>query len=500
MSSGLSIEFKALPYSVDQGYNVIINKKIKKLKFTIRDNEISQSIQLDSQQQYILRANISTKEQLCAVQIVLLYKKLKKIIPNCAIQLVQKHELFVYDDLYFWNNIGIVAAQMGLKTKSIKIYKDHKGENQTPDLDLYLAEINQYDLQYISFYDSFDTLTILQPEGINKCAFHENLILIQLAAIQYQHTEKYPLILPLVFGFSAYQLYTDRFVQIFQKAEVASAQDLKHSILRKIFELSNIVYNEQVLPDKFKVMNLFQLPIHFIGTGICLFMFQQLCHVSYLFKAEYFALFSLVNNDFYETLTNAVISQSSRSGKSVALYTQYFFHLLKGNVPILLNKKGSDDQPLYKYRTHSFHEQLVDQYKDIFELQNLKNYKEKVLADVCKFHTFQLESLDQMSFIYQTMIIFINKIEGNLQLVQKLKYDNSIQLQFDQLKLASFFIIDTANIINDIDQVFLEQQKRNNIQLKHPIILVDECLQSQKKKFSKCVNCVSRCSNITKRS
>eukprot|EP00702_Spironucleus_salmonicida_P003565 EST44856.1 Hypothetical protein SS50377_15236 [Spironucleus salmonicida] len=487
MSSGLSIEFKALPYSVDQGYNVIINKKIKKLKFTIRDNEISQSIQLDSEQKYILCANVSTKEQLCAVQIVLLYKKLKKIIPNCTIQLVQKHKFFAYEDLYFWNNIGIVAAQMGLKTKSIKIYKDHEGENQTPDLDLYLAEINQYDLQYISFYDSFDTLTILQPEGINKCAFHENLILTQLAAIQYQHTEKYPLILPLVFGFSAYQLYTDRFVQIFQKAEVASAQDLKHSILRKIFELSNIVYNEQVLPDKFKVMNLFQLPIHFIGTGISLFMFQQLCHVSYLFKAEYFALFSLVKNDLNDTLTNAVISQSSRSGKSVALYTQYFFHLLMGNVPILLNMQGSTLQPLYKYKTHSFHQQLVAQYKNIFKLQDLTNLKETVLADVCKFHTFQLESLDQMSFIYQTMIIFINKIQGNLQLVQKLKYDNSIQLQFDQLKLASFFIIDTANIINDIDQVLLEQQRRNNIQLKHPIILVDECLQSQKEKFSKCV-------------
>ncbi|KAH0576654.1 hypothetical protein SS50377_22220 [Spironucleus salmonicida] len=487
MSSGLSIEFKALPYSVDQGYNVIINKKIKKLKFTIRDNEISQSIQLDSEQKYILCANVSTKEQLCAVQIVLLYKKLKKIIPNCTIQLVQKHKFFAYEDLYFWNNIGIVAAQMGLKTKSIKIYKDHEGENLTPDLDLYLAEINQYDLQYISFYDSFDTLTILKPEGINKCAFHENLILTQLAAIQYQHTEKYPLILPLVFGFSAYQLYTDRFVQIFQKAEVASAQDLKHSILRKIFELSNIVYNEQVLPDKFKVMNLFQLPIHFIGTGISLFMFQQLCHVSYLFKAEYFALFSLVKNDLNDTLTNAVISQSSRSGKSVALYTQYFFHLLMGNVPILLNMQGSTLQPLYKYKTHSFHQQLVAQYKNIFKLQDLTNLKETVLADVCKFHTFQLESLDQMSFIYQTMIIFINKIQGNLQLVQKLKYDNSIQLQFDQLKLASFFIIDTANIINDIDQVLLEQQRRNNIQLKHPIILVDECLQSQKEKFSKCV-------------
>eukprot|EP00702_Spironucleus_salmonicida_P003561 EST44852.1 Hypothetical protein SS50377_15247 [Spironucleus salmonicida] len=171
MTADLSIEFEAIPFSVDDDQNVIVSNTILQIKFTIRDNEISQSIQLDSEQKYILRANISTVDQLCAVQIVLLYKKLKKIIPNCTIQLVQKHKFFAYEDLYFWNNIGIVAAQMGLKTKSIKVYKDHEGENLTPDLDLYLAEINQYDLQYISFYDSFDTLTILQPEGINKCAF-----------------------------------------------------------------------------------------------------------------------------------------------------------------------------------------------------------------------------------------------------------------------------------------------------------------------------------------
>ncbi|KAH0570384.1 hypothetical protein SS50377_26664 [Spironucleus salmonicida] len=487
MTADLSIEFEAIPFSVKASQNVILSKIICNIKFTIRDNEISQSIQLDSEQKYILRANISTKEQLCAVQIVLLYKKLKKIIPNCAIQLVQKHELFVYDDLYFWDNIGIVAAQMGLNTKSIKIYKDHKGENQTPDLDFYLAEINQYDLQYISFYDSFDTLTILKPEGINKCDFHENLILTQLAAIQYQTTEEYPLILPLVFGFSAYQLYTDQFTKFFAKADVASAQDLKHSILRKIFELSNIVYNEQVLPVKFKVMNLFQLPIHFIGTGISLFMFQQLCHVSYLFKAEYFAIFSLIDNKVTDKLTNAVISQSSRSGKSVALYTQYFFHLLMGNVPILLNTKGSNGQPLYKYKTHSFHQQLVAQYKNTFELQDLTNLKEIVLADVYKFHTFQLESLDQMSFIYYKMRILIKKIEDNLELVQKLKYDGQISQKFNKLKLTQFFIFNDKKKIIKMQKEEILSEMKIDIDPKQPIILVDECLQSQKGKFSKCV-------------
>ncbi|KAH0576655.1 hypothetical protein SS50377_20001 [Spironucleus salmonicida] len=525
MSSGLSIEFKAIPYSVDQGYNVIINKKIKKLKFTIRDNEISQSIQLDSEQKYILCANVSTKEQLCAVQIVLLYKKLKKIIPNCTIQLVQKHKFFAYEDLYFWNNIGIVAAQMGLKTKSIKVYKDHEGENLTPDLDLYLAEINQYDLQYISFYDSFDTLTILQPEGINKCAFHENLILTQLAAIQYQTTEEYPLILPLVFGFSAYQLYTDQFTKFFAKADVASAQDLKHSILRKIFELSNIVYNEQVLPVKFKVMNLFQLPIHFLGTGICLFMFQQLCHVSYLFKAEYFALFSLIGNEVADNLTNAVISQSSKSGKSVALYTQYFFHLLMGNVPMLFNMRSDNAQPLYEYYTENFHSSLAQQYIDVYNLSEIKkisqvknlnkqkdskevedlkkdkDFNKTILQSVCNFHQFQLASLGKVSELFYKMEIFIENIKdiknikndkGDatfdlLDTVKNLQYNNHIFTKFELFKNQNFFIYkkddDTSGILDD---QILERSKKQT-QHQTPIILVDECLQSQKSKFPKCV-------------
>ncbi|KAH0574600.1 hypothetical protein SS50377_24558 [Spironucleus salmonicida] len=374
---------------------------------------------------------------------------------------------------------------MGLMVLSIKCTCDYYFAK-------FAQSIEYYDLQYFSLYNSFDTEQLLQPEVIEDLNFHENQVLLQLAAIKYQTVGEYPLILPLIFGYSAFRLYDTQFKKLkrYKQEKQLYGKDL--DLLRKIFSVSNKIYNGEAFTEKeqlkqFDLINLFQLPTHFLGTGICLFMFQQLCHVSYLFKAEYFALFSLVKNDLNDTLTNAVISQSSKSGKSVALYTQYFFHLLKGNVPILLNKEGSDEQPLYKYRTHSFHEQLVAQYKNTFKLQDLKNYKEKVLADVCKFHTFQLESLDQMSFIYQTMIIFINKIQGNLQLVQKLKYDNSIQLQFDQLKVASFFIIDTANIINDIDQVFLEQQKRNNIQLKHPIILVDECLQSQKEKFSKCV-------------
>ncbi|KAH0576659.1 hypothetical protein SS50377_20005 [Spironucleus salmonicida] len=487
MTEDLFVEFEAIPFSVDVNKNVIVSNTILQIKFTIRDNEISQSIQLDSEQQYILRATITTKEQLCALQVILLYKKLGKIAHKVRFQISDFNEVNLLAKSNLWSNIGLVAAQMGLDVLSVQ-------STCEPDFAKFANSIKDYHLQYFSLYNSFDTKKILQTKSIKKIDFHENQVLLQLAAIKYQTVGEYPLILPLIFGYSAFRLYDIQFAELKNNTDAKKVYGKELDQLRKIFEVSNKIYNgqpftEQEKPqlDEFELINLFQLPTHFLNTGICLFMFQQLCHVSYLFKAEYFALFSLVKNDLNDTLTNAVISQSSRSGKSVALYTQYFFHLLKGNVPILLNKEGSDDQPLYKYRTHSFHEQLVDQYKNTFELQDLKNYKEKVLADVCKFHTFQLESLDQMSFIYQSMILFINKIQGNLQLVQKLKYDNSIQLQFDQLKLASFFIIDTANIINDIDQVLLEQQRRNNIQLKHPIILVDECLQSQKEKFSKCV-------------
>ncbi|KAH0575774.1 hypothetical protein SS50377_23414 [Spironucleus salmonicida] len=516
MTADLSIEFEAIPFSVDVNKNVIVSNTILQIKFTIRDNEISQSIQLDSEQQYILRATITTKEQLCALQVILLYKKLGKIAHKVRFQISDFNEINLLAKSNLWSNIGLVAAQMGLTVRSTR-------STRKPYFAKFAKPIQGYDLQYFSIYNSFDTKKILQPKSIKKIDFHENQVLLQLAAIKYQLEEEYPLILPLIFGYSAFRLYDTQFKELKEHSTVKRIYGQHLDILRNIFRLSNKIYNGEAFTvqekpqlDEFELINLFQLPFHFLDTGICLFMFQQLCHVSYLFKAEYFALFSLVKNEIKENLTNAVISQSSKSGKSVALYTQYFFHLLMGNVPILFNMRSDKEQPLYEYYTENFHSSLGQQYIDVYKLSEIKqisNVKELkevedlkkdkelnkiILQSVCAFHQFQLDSIGKVSELFYKMVIFIENItkiknvKGNksfnlLDAVKKLQYNNHIFTKFELFQNQIFFIYNNHKDTSGIsDDQILERSKKPALH-QTPIILVDECLQSQKRKFPKCV-------------
>eukprot|EP00702_Spironucleus_salmonicida_P001866 EST43157.1 Hypothetical protein SS50377_17189 [Spironucleus salmonicida] len=527
MTADLSIDFEAIPFSVDDDQNVIVSNTILQIKFTIRDNEISQSIQLDSQQQYILRATITTKEQLCTLQVVLLYKKLAKIAQNVLFQISQLKKIINSRDPKFWDNIGLVAAQIGLRVLSTK-------STCEPDFALFANSIKDYHLQYFSLYNSFDTKNILQPEVIDDLKFHENQVLLQLAAIKYQKVGKYPLILPLIFGYSAFRLYDTQFNDLKNNVIVIAVYGEDLALLKKIFEVSNKIYNGEAFTeekpqlDKFYLINLFQLPTHFLNTGICLFMFQQLCHVSYLFKAEYFAIFSLIDNEVADKLTNAVISQSSKSGKSVALYTQYFFHLLMGNVPMLFNMKSDKEQPLYEYYTENFHNSLDQQYIDVYnlseikqiskvkelkevedlnkqkeskEVEDLKKDKELnkiILQSVCAFHQFQLDSIGKVSELFYKMEIFIENIKdikndkGDatfdlLDTVMNLQYNNHIFTKFELFKNQNFFIYQNHKDISGILEKQILERSKKAVSHQTPIILVDECLQSQKIKFPKCV-------------
>eukprot|EP00702_Spironucleus_salmonicida_P000217 EST41508.1 Hypothetical protein SS50377_19242 [Spironucleus salmonicida] len=497
MTNPLSVDFAVHQYAICDGEVKVERNTQAMITFTIEGSEITQSSQLDMSCRYILRSAITTKEQLCAIQVVLLYKKLGKIAQNVQFQISQLKKIINSRDPKFWDNTGLVAAQMGLTVRSTR-------STRNPDFAKFAQSIEDYHLQYFSLYNSFDTKKILYPEVIKDLNFHENQVLLQLAAIKYQTDGKYPLILPLIFGYSAFRLYYAQFTELKKNTRTRDVYGHKLVLLRKIFEVSNKIYNgesfievEQPQLDKFDLINLFQLPTHFLNTGICLFMFQQLCQVSYLFKAEYFALFSLVKNEIKENLTNAVISQSSKSGKSVALYTQYFFHLLMGNVPMLVNKEGSEDQQLYYYKTGSFHSQLEKQYKNTFKLQDLINFKETVLNDICDFHTFQLESLDHLQYLYRKMNIFIknmykdqSRINGvsGIRVIKHLKFNSSIQQQFDLLKQYSFFIyegdVDTSGIT---DAQVLEYNYKHQGK-KRPLMLIDECLDQQKQNYVKCTS------------
>ncbi|KAH0573115.1 hypothetical protein SS50377_25233 [Spironucleus salmonicida] len=493
MQKLLSIDFIVHQYTIFNGKIKVDGKKQKILTFTIEGSEIRQSRQLDVSSMYLFKTTITTTEQLCAVQVVLLYKKLGKIAQNVRFQISQFEDIIKFRYSNFWDNIGLVAAQMGLDVLSVQSACESYCTQ-------FAKSIENHDLQYFSLYNSFDTKKILQPKNISYFSFHENQVLLQLAAIKYQKEENYPLILPLILGYSAFRLYETKFNTKYKEND-QQIENLK--LLKDTFDASNKTYSDAKLLtngnlklNTFPIINLFELPIHFNETSICLLIFQQLFHVSYLFKAEYFALFSLVKNKLGDTITNAVISQSSRSGKSVALYTQYFFHLLIGNIPILFNKEGSEDQPLYYYKSGSFHSQLERQYQNTLELQDFENLRETVLYDVCIFHAFQLESLNHLEYLYRKMHIFIENLQsstrtingvGGLDLIKNLRFDSSIKQQFDLLKQYSFFIyegdVDTSGIMDA--QVLQYSLKRMNNQ--RPIMLVDECLDSQKQNYQKCI-------------
>ncbi|KAH0575889.1 hypothetical protein SS50377_21421 [Spironucleus salmonicida] len=493
----LRISFKVRQYQICNAKIKVNDNNQEILTFTIQGSEIIQSRQLNISCRYILRTDIYCHQQLCAFQIILLYKKLGKIAQNISFQVSQFSQILVARDPSFWDNIGLVAAQIGLNVLSIQT-------DDMPTITQFLQCIEDYDLQYFSFYNNFDTLEIFYPDNTDKFNFHENQVLIQLAAIKYHEKGDQPLLLPQIFGYSAFLLFNTYYKALETEYYKTKHEDFQVGLLLKIFKYSNRIYNgdtfenndQQKKLKSFHSINLFQIPLHFIDTGICLVMFQQLCQISYIFKAEYFAILSKTQSRYSYRLNNAVIIQSSKSGKSVALYTQYFFNLLIGDVPILLNKNGSKNQPLYYYKTGSFHEKLEKVYQNTFALQDLKNFNLTILNDICDFHSFQLESLNYIDYLNCKMNIFIDNMQNNfkkvngvtgLDAIRNLKYGFSIEIYFDLLKKYSFFIyegdIDTSGITDY--QVLLYDTGQSY--KKRPIILVDECLDSQKQNYSQCI-------------
>ncbi|KAH0569402.1 uncharacterized protein SS50377_28730 [Spironucleus salmonicida] len=168
-----------------------------------------------------------------------------------------------------------------------------------------------------------------------------------------------------------------------------------------------------------------------------------------------------------------------------------------GNSPMLVNKEGSEDQLLYYYKTGSFHSQLEKLYQNTFELQDLNNFKETVLNDICNFHAFQMDSLNHLQYLYRKMNIFMKNIKndqsrvngiGGLDAIKNLRFNSSIQQQFDLLKQYSFFIYEGDVDTSGITDAYVLQYSQKCVKNKHPLMLVDECLGYQKQNYVKCTS------------
>eukprot|EP00702_Spironucleus_salmonicida_P005765 EST47056.1 Hypothetical protein SS50377_12903 [Spironucleus salmonicida] len=240
----------------------------------------------------------------------------------------------------YWRNLASLSLQMGFSTVSFISYSDigyYKPTNQI----IIVSQLLRIDTQQL---DTMAGLSQFRFDG--KMSTLMKSIVLQRIGLTVHEERKYAHLLPMILGYSAYLIYEEMEKQGVIQRYVTAQVDAIYEV-----SYSQQVYTDLIIPDSFK--NFFELPVHLLKIfgfdDTNKFIFQQMCDVSYLFKAQYFAVFSA-----FFPLDNAVLSQSSRSGKTVTLHTIFYFNLFSGiKIPILINTGFTKDsreletQPLY---------------------------------------------------------------------------------------------------------------------------------------------------------
>eukprot|EP00702_Spironucleus_salmonicida_P004269 EST45560.1 Hypothetical protein SS50377_14489 [Spironucleus salmonicida] len=338
----------------------------------------------------------------------------------------------------------------------------------------------------------------------------EKQAILQIIGIALHKFKIYAHLLPMILGYSAYLIY-----QQMLYSNAIDPATIYQSAGKSILNTNQQIYNNGVMQTNFQ--NFFELPVHLLKIfefdGNNKFIFQQMCDVSYLFKAQYFAVFSA-----FFPLDNAVLSQSSRSGKTVTLHTIFYFNLFSGlQIPILINIGHQSQnselqlQPLYNRSSIN----LGDNLKNIF-----------ASSTNISIETIAISNLNQGLISYNYLSYLVSKINIYIKCFQQEAQTNQIRSAFDQyfsgqtdfntfknISLDNFFKINSkayCEADNDLNQqlnlthlnykkglneeehiqlkklkesykLFIQGQKYDKTQ--KVIVLVDECLNHQKDNY-----------------
>ncbi|KAH0569301.1 uncharacterized protein SS50377_28830 [Spironucleus salmonicida] len=379
----------------------------------------------------------------------------------------------------------------------------------------------------------------------------EKQAILQIIGIALHKFKIYAHLLPMIFGYSAYLIY-----QQMLYSNAIDPATIYQSAGKSILNTNQQIYNDAVMSTNFQ--NFFELPVHLLKifefNDTNKFIFQQMCDVSYLFKAQYFAVFSA-----FFPLENAVMSQSSRSGKTVTLHTIFYFNLFSGlKIPILINTgftKDSHDlktQPLYNRGSIEMDQKLKTLFsayqsqtdlgdvissnlKDGVEYSKTMAYVKTECFNLIKtydMHTAQQQLDGAFELYLQGTSVFCEfsvtglldffKFDPSKQLEQTKKIvDDEIQASANKLEAAKK-IIGTLNqedsiqnqkdIIRAIElELELLTQRKNSYTAqktqsrlvsvdsynysKEVILLVDECLSQQKASYASCTSALVEITN-----
>ncbi|KAH0576178.1 hypothetical protein SS50377_21738 [Spironucleus salmonicida] len=571
----------------NQGSNTKTEAKPTQLTFSSLDNDIME-LQQDVVFSFIgtefyiskvddavcyLRVTIDTVETLSLLHLFM-WQHRQGLLLRSDIQLIM-----IQDELKdpsisvseYWRNLASLSLQMGFSTMLFNKYIDILLQKPTHQM-IIVSDVPRIDSQWL---DTMEGLSHFQFD--DKMSNSMKLVILERIGLTTHKQKQYAHLLPMILGYSAY-IIQNQIIQ-YQKYDMESIvkdtvyiknKGIDKEILDPNFPQvyihhaqevyttatvpSEIQYNATILDNngnkKIKnftfdnitqvFKNIFELPIHLIDLfkfdGTNKFIFQQMCDVSYLFKAQYFAVFSA-----FFPLENAIMSQSSRSGKTVTLHTIFYFNLFSGlKIPILINIGYTknlhvlETQPLYDRSSIEIGQRLkalfcgyqskpvlgdvissnlkdgVEYSKtmayvkiecfnlikdyDILALQILLksifvsyftgySYFEQFSLS-CGFNFFNYQQADQLKQIQVTLEEELKQLQKETGSNQK---NEEVQLQIDhvsrRIKSYQNGFIKPDNTVNQI------QEFSKNKQI---ILLVDECLAYQKANYQSCTSALVR--------
>ncbi|KAH0569763.1 hypothetical protein SS50377_27729 [Spironucleus salmonicida] len=438
-----------------------------------------------------LKVAIDTVETLSLLHLFM-WQHRQGLLLRSNIQLIvvqdelKEHSISVSE---YWRNLASLSLQMGFSTMSFNEYNDILLQKSTHQM-IIVSDFPRIDSQQL---DTMEGLSNFQFD--DKMSYSMKLVILERIGLAAHKQQQYAHLLPMILGYSAYIIY-NQIIQ-YQKQDMESIvkdtvyiknKDIDKEILDPNFPQVYIhhaqeVYTTATVPSEIQYKatilgnngnkkiknftfdsitqvfkNIFELPIHLIDLfkfdGTNKFIFQQMCDVSYLFKAQYFAVFSA-----FFPLENAVMSQSSRSGKTVTLHTIFYFNLFSGlKIPILINTgftKDSHDlktQPLYNRGSIEMDQKLktlFSAYQSQTDLgdvisSNLKDGVEysKTMAYV-KTECFNLIKTYDMHTAQQ-------QLEGAFELYLQ---GTSVFCEFSVTGLLDFFKFDPSEQLEQTKQV-----------------------------------------------
>ncbi|KAH0576649.1 hypothetical protein SS50377_22214 [Spironucleus salmonicida] len=438
-----------------------------------------------------LKVTIDTVEALSLLHLFM-WQHRQGLLLRSDIQLI-----IIQDDLKdpsisvseYWCNLASLSLQMGFSTISFSKYNDILLQKPTHQM-IIVSDFPRIDSQQL---DTMEGLSHFQFD--DKMSYSMKLVILERIGLAAHKQQQYAHLLPMILGYSAYIIY-NQIIQ-YQKQDmeilVEDAGYINNVKSGKTIHLPNFpqiyihhaqeMYTTATHPsaisykttfidqnrndriENFTVRkitqvfkNIFELPVHLLNildfNDSNQFIFQQMCDVSYLFKAQYFAVFSA-----FFPLENAVLSQSSRSGKTVTLHTIFYFNLFSGlKIPILINTgftKDSHDlktQPLYNRGSIEMDQKLktlFSAYQSQTDLgdvisSNLKDGVEysKTMAYV-KTECFNLIKTYDMHTAQQ-------QLEGAFELYLQ---GTSVFCEFSVTSMLDFFKFDPSEQLEQTKQV-----------------------------------------------